>query len=74
MKNVLETVSIRKYPEIQLIKNKLDGLGALGTLMSGSGPSVVGVFTHRDQACIAWEIIKDEYRESYLVSSYNRGD
>jgi len=74
MKNVLETVSIGKCPEIQLIKDKLDTLGALKTLMSGSGPSVVGVFTHRDEARKAWGIIKDQYRESYLVSSYNRGD
>ena len=74
MKNVLETVSIGKCPEIQLIKDKLDGLGAQGTLMSGSGPSVVGVFTRKEEARTAWEIIKDQYRESYLVSSYNRGD
>ncbi len=74
MKNVLETVSIEKCPEIQLIKNKLDGLGAQGTLMSGSGPSVIGVFNHKEEARTAWEIIKDQYRESYLVSSYNRGD
>lgn len=74
MKNVLETVSVEKCPEIQIIKDKLDALGAQNTLMSGSGPSVVGVFTRRDQAHKAWEIIKDQYRESYLVSSYNRGD
>lgn len=74
MRNVLETVSIEKCPEIQLIKDKLDTLGAQNTLMSGSGPSVVGVFARRDEAHKAWEIIKDQYRESYLVSSYNRGD
>ena len=45
MKNVLETVSITRCPEIAAIKQKLDALGALHTLMSGSGPSVVGVFT-----------------------------
>jgi 4-diphosphocytidyl-2C-methyl-D-erythritol kinase len=74
MKNVLETVSIDKCPEIQSIKNKLAVLGARRTLMSGSGPSVVGVFACRDAALNAWGIIKDQYRESYLVSSCNRGD
>ncbi len=74
MKNVLETVSIPKCPEIQLIKDKLAFLGAKKTLMSGSGPSVVGVFARRDEALNAWEIIKDQYSESYLVSSCNRGD
>lgn len=74
MKNVLETVSIPKCPEIQLIKTKLEALGAQKTLMSGSGPSVVGVFNRRDEARKTWETIKGQYRESYLVSSYNRGD
>jgi 4-diphosphocytidyl-2-C-methyl-D-erythritol kinase len=74
MKNVLETVSIEKCPEIQIIKDKLTVLGAQRTLMSGSGPSVMGVFMNQDEAHNAWGIIKDQYRESYLVSSYNRGD
>lgn len=74
MKNVLETVSVEKCPEIEHIKEKLNVLGALKTLMSGSGPSVVGVFSSRDKAIKAWEIIKDLYREAYQVSSYNRGD
>jgi len=74
MKNVLETVSLEKCPEINIIKDKLAVLGAQRTLMSGSGPSVVGVFMSRDEAHNAWGIIKDQYRESYLVSSYNRGD
>jgi len=70
MENVLETVSVEKCPEIQYIKEKLNILGALKTLMSGSGPSVVGIFSSRDNAVKAWEIIKDQYREAYQVSSY----
>lgn len=74
MKNVLETVSIDKCPEIQSIKDKMAVLGAKRTLMSGSGPSVFGVFACKDEALNVWEIIKDQYRESYLVSSCDRGD
>lgn len=74
MKNVLETVSIPKCPEIQAIKAELESWGAQKTLMSGSGPSVVGVFSCRDEARKAWESIEGQYKESYLVSFYNRGD
>jgi len=74
MKNVLETVSIEKCPEIDTIKQKLDALGALNTLMSGSGPSVAGVFASQEEARQAWRVMKDQYREAYLVSSLNRGD
>lgn len=74
MKNVLETVSVTRCPEIAAIKRQLQSRGALHTLMSGSGPSVVGVFMSREEARAAWEIMKDQYQESYLVSSYNRGD
>ena len=74
MKNVLETVSLKKCPEIGHIKTQLAELGALQALMSGSGSSVVGLFADRNKARQAWEIIKAQYRESYLVSSINRGD
>lgn len=74
MKNVLETVSIAKCPEIEIIKQKLIALGALNTLMSGSGPTVIGVFASQHEAQPAWEVMRDQYKETYLVSSYNRGD
>jgi 4-diphosphocytidyl-2-C-methyl-D-erythritol kinase len=74
MKNVLETVSITRCPEIAAIKQQLEARGALHTMMSGSGPSVVGAFIGREEARAAWRIMRDRYKESYLVSSYNRGD
>lgn len=74
MKNVLESVSIPRCPEVAVIKHKLEECGALASLMSGSGPSVVGLFGSREEARQAWEIMKDQYEESYLVSSYGRGD
>lgn len=74
MKNVLELVSIERCPEIAVIKTKLADLGALTAFMSGSGPTVVGVFMTREEAWSAWQKLKDQYRESYQVSSYRRGD
>jgi 4-diphosphocytidyl-2-C-methyl-D-erythritol kinase len=51
--NDLEVVTIPEYPEIGKIKNTLMSLGAAGTLMSGSGPTVFGIFENkqaRDEA------------------------
>lgn len=43
--NVLETVTVEEYPVIAQLKQKMLELGALGSLMSGSGPTVFGIFT-----------------------------
>lgn len=48
MINVLETVTIEKYPIIQKIKNQMIKYNALGSLMSGSGPTVFGIFDNVD--------------------------
>ena len=48
--NDLEAVTISEYPEIKSAKKQLLNHGALGALMSGSGPSVFGVFTDMDTA------------------------
>jgi 4-diphosphocytidyl-2-C-methyl-D-erythritol kinase len=42
--NDLESVTIKRYPEIETIKNTLISCGADGVLMSGSGPTVFAVF------------------------------
>lgn len=44
MKNVLESVTIKKYPVIGDIKTEMKKYGALGSLMSGSGATVFGIF------------------------------
>lgn len=44
MENVLEIVTITKYPVIEDIKNHMKAHGALNALMSGSGPTVFGIF------------------------------
>lgn len=48
--NDLETVTLLKYPEIIEIKELLSAKGAFGTLMSGSGPSVFGLFEYEESA------------------------
>ena len=48
--NDLETVTASTYPEIHSIKEQLINYGALGALMSGSGPSVFGIFSEVETA------------------------
>ncbi|RII26189.1 MAG: 4-(cytidine 5'-diphospho)-2-C-methyl-D-erythritol kinase [Geobacter sp.] len=48
--NDLEAVTIRRYPVISEIKGRLQALGAAGVLMSGSGPTVFGIFEQEDAA------------------------
>lgn len=49
MKNVLETVTIDKYPIINGIKSDMIEEGAIGSLMSGSGATVFGIFDDEDK-------------------------
>lgn len=44
MDNILQTVTVKNYPIITDIKNKMLELGAMASLMSGSGPTVFGIF------------------------------
>jgi 4-diphosphocytidyl-2-C-methyl-D-erythritol kinase len=48
--NDLERVTVVKYPQIRELEKRLVGEGALGALMSGSGPTVFGVFEGRSAA------------------------
>lgn len=48
--NSLEQITIKKYPVILEIKDRLKKAGAGGVLMSGSGPSVFGVFREEGKA------------------------
>jgi 4-diphosphocytidyl-2-C-methyl-D-erythritol kinase len=50
MENVLETVTINRYPEIEKIKNIMLEHGAMNSLMSGSGPTVFGIYNDKEAA------------------------
>lgn len=60
MENVLETVTIPAHPVIAAIKRRLLKLGAEGSLMSGSGPTVFGIFTDEAAARHACLQLKDD--------------
>jgi 4-diphosphocytidyl-2-C-methyl-D-erythritol kinase len=50
MENDLESVTLQEFPVLAQMKEWLMAQGALGALMSGSGPTVFGVFPDRDHA------------------------
>ncbi len=56
--NVMETVTEREYPVITQLKAMMKENGALNALMSGSGPTVFGIFTKEEQARKAREQIE----------------
>lgn len=57
--NDLESVTIPAFPVIGDIKGKMLGLGALGAMMSGSGPTVFGIFRDRHSAEAARDSLTD---------------
>ena len=65
--NDLEAVTAGKYPEISAIKGSLIEAGALGALMSGSGPTVFGVFTDTDKAQEAFKTLKGSLDRGFSV-------
>ena len=69
--NVLETVTLSLYPKVTEVKALLSSYGADGVLMSGSGPTVYGVFGSYERAKTAHKKLKKLYPQSYVVSTYN---
>lgn len=73
MGNVLETVTIPNYPVIDEIKKHMLSNGAVGAMMSGSGPTVFGLFDDEDTAKKAYKAMRSSHlaRQVYLTSVYN---
>ncbi|MCH7569743.1 MAG: 4-(cytidine 5'-diphospho)-2-C-methyl-D-erythritol kinase, partial [Deltaproteobacteria bacterium] len=68
--NDLEGVTIRRYPQIAFLKERLIQEGALGALMSGSGSSVFGIFAAEKGARRAFRRLREEEGvRAYLVRS-----
>ena len=60
MGNVLETVTASSYPVIDALKRRVRELGAVNSLMSGSGPTVYGIFLSEQAAQFACEQLRNE--------------
>lgn len=70
MTNVLENYSLKEYPTIVYTKNKIVQEGkAYKALMSGSGPTVFGLFTSKRKGTAAFMKLKALNKETFLVKT-----
>lgn len=73
MGNVLESVTENQYPEIGKIKETMMDMGAMNAMMSGSGPTVFGLFENEHAAKAAASTIRKAglARQVYVTDVYN---
>lgn len=73
MGNVLERVTVDAYPVIDQIKEMMIKEGALNAMMSGSGPTVFGIFPDEQTtlACQAFLKEKGDARQVYITENFN---
>lgn len=67
MGNVLETVTLSRYPEVRQIKECMMKLGADGVLMSGSGPTVFGLVGRETKITRIYNGLRGFCKEVYAV-------
>lgn len=66
MKNLLENVTLRKYRVILNIKEAMKSYGSLGTMMSGSGPTVFAFFDDMLKAQECYDEMKKKYKDVFI--------
>lgn len=72
--NVLETVTVKAHPVIEQIRELLRKQGAENALMSGSGPTVFGIFKEKETAARAAEAVERGRlaKQIFVTTFYNR--
>ena len=73
MVNVLESVTSKMHEEILDIEKVMLDNNALGSMMSGSGPTVFGLFEKEEDAIKGKEKLLKKYNQVYVVRSSERG-
>lgn len=73
LENVLENVTIQMHPVISQIKEFMKDNGAINALMSGSGPTVFGIYENEETAGLAAKKLKELKlaRDICVTSFYN---
>lgn len=73
MGNVLESVTVPMHPQIEQIKDMMEAQGAIAAMMSGSGPTVFGIFEDEAKAYEAKARIRSSglARQVYVTKPYN---
>lgn len=67
MGNALEDITIRMYPEVQRIKDKMRQAGISNVMMSGSGPTVYGLVKQESKAQRVYNGLRGFCKEVYKV-------
>lgn len=63
LNNVLEKVTVKFYPEVTVVKEKLASCGVKSILMSGSGPAVFGIVASRKEAADLAAKLKAQHQD-----------
>ena len=73
MGNVLQDVTIPAYPEVERIKEQMKTLGAVNAMMSGSGPTVFGIFDNEEKAQKACQKLRESgsCQQVFLTVPFN---
>ena len=67
MKNLLENVTLKKHRVISSIKEEVKLNGSIGTMMSGSGPTVFAFFDDMLKAQICYDNMKKKYKDVFIT-------
>ena len=73
MYNVLEEVTKEKYPIIKDIEKIMMDNNSLGAMMSGSGPTVFGLYDNEKDAENCKKILLKNFKQVYVVKSHEKG-
>lgn len=74
MGNVLQEVTIPAHPVIAQLKQRMEALGAKKSMMSGSGPTVFGIFTDACQAKRAYEqMMQEQEAKQIFLTGFVKG-
>lgn len=73
MYNVLEEVTRERYPVIEEIEKIMMENDALGSMMSGSGPTVFGLYRNMEDAENCKNKLLKKFSQVYIVKSHNKG-
>ena len=73
MGNVLQDVTIPAYPEVETIKERMKAWGAVNAMMSGSGPTVFGIFDNEEKAQEACQKLRESglCQQVFLTVPFN---
>lgn len=73
MGNVLEQVMLKDYPVLNQIKDTMKQAGAMNAMMSGSGPTVFGIYESRSTAKAAAERLRNTglVKQAYVTNVHN---